>query len=248
MDVKSNTDKVCIIGAGSSGPGRRQDLQRAWHPVRLSGAGAGYRRVVERGDRHRRRLRHHLSRLVQEIYRLRGLSLSRGISDLSVASRDARLFARLRAQFRHPRQDRVQHRASSAPSARKTAGACRSPARERPRFYRALVIANGHHHVPRIPEHPRHIHRRDLALARLSQRQAARRQARGGGRLRQFGLRYRRRCAPAWRSGSISACDAAPISCRNSCSAGRWMASSISARRSRCRGACATSSIRIGTG
>ena len=32
MDVRSNTDKHCIIGAGSSGLTRRQDTRQARHP------------------------------------------------------------------------------------------------------------------------------------------------------------------------------------------------------------------------
>ena len=154
MDVKSNTDKVCIIGAGSSGLAAAKTFHERGIPFDCLEREPDIGGLWNEATGHWRRLRHHLSRLVQEIYRLRGLSPPRGISHLSLASRDARLFARLRraisASSTRSSSTRTVERAERA----QDGWSVQVAGEERPRFYRALVIANGHHHVPRTPKIP----------------------------------------------------------------------------------------------
>ena len=65
---------------------------------------------------------------------------------------------------------------------------------DRPRIYRGVVMASGHHDVPRMPDISRPVRRRDHPLARLQEPAAGARQARAGGRMRQLRGRYRVGC------------------------------------------------------
>ena len=187
MDVKSDTDKVCIIGAGSSGLAAAKTFAERGIPFDCLEREPDIGGLWNEDTEDRRRLRHDLSRLLAQIYRLRRLSLARGISRLSVPPRDARLFARLRDEFRHPRQDRAQHarragRARGRRLARPGRGRRASPLLSRPRHRQRSSRRAAH------AENSRDIHRRDHALARLPQRQATRRQARCRGGRRQLRL------------------------------------------------------------
>ena len=63
----------------------------------------------------------------------------------------------------------------------------------RPRIYRGVVVASGHHDVPRMPNYPGKFAGEIDPLARLQEPTAGARQARPGGRLRQLGGRHRLR-------------------------------------------------------
>ena len=84
MDVVSDTDKACIIGAGSSGLAAAKVFAERGIPFdcleREPDIGGLWNQDTKTGVR----LRHDLSRLLAQIYRVRRLSLARGISRLSV--------------------------------------------------------------------------------------------------------------------------------------------------------------------
>ncbi len=193
MDVKSNTDKVCIIGAGSSGLAAAKTFHERGIPFdcleREHDIGGLWNEATNTG-------------VVYDTTYLVSSRKYTGFEDYPFpeeyptypSHRETLAYLRAYA-LNFGILDKIEFNTTVERAERAQDGwRVQVAGEERPRFYRALVIANGHHHVPRIPEHSRHLHRRDLALARLSQREATRRQARRGGRLGQFRLRHRGRC------------------------------------------------------
>lgn len=153
MDVKSNTDKVCIIGAGSSGLAaaktfnergipfdcleREHDLGGLWNEA--TGTGVVYDTTYLVSSRKYTGFEDYPLPEEYPIYPshretltyLRAYAMNFGILD------------KIEFNTTVERAERAQDGWSV-----QVAG------EERPRFYRALVIANGHHHVPRTPKIP----------------------------------------------------------------------------------------------
>jgi Flavin-binding monooxygenase-like len=153
MDVKSNTDKVCIIGAGSSGLTaaktfsergisfdcleRERDIGGLWNEATNTGV----------------------------VYESTYLVSSRkytGFEDYPLpeeyptypSHRETLAYLRAYA-MNFGILDKIELNASVERAERMKDGWRVKVAGEaRPRFYRALVIANGHHHVPRMPNIP----------------------------------------------------------------------------------------------
>jgi cation diffusion facilitator CzcD-associated flavoprotein CzcO len=153
MDVKSNTDKVCIIGAGSSGLAaaktfkergipfdcleREPDIGGLWNEATRSGVVYDTAYLVSSKrftgfddypfpEEYPIYPSHH-----EALAYLRAYAMNFGILDLIEFN------AKVERAGRVPDGWSVQ-----------VAGEAR------PRFYRALVIANGHHHVPHMPQIP----------------------------------------------------------------------------------------------
>jgi cation diffusion facilitator CzcD-associated flavoprotein CzcO len=153
MDVKSNTDKVCIIGAGSSGLAaaktfsergipfdcleREDDIGGLWNEATNTGVVYDTTYLVSSRkytgfedypfpDEYPTYPSHR-----ETLAYLRAYALNFGILDQIEFNTAVERVGRAQDGWRV-----------------KVAG------EKRPRFYRALVIANGHHHVPRIPNIP----------------------------------------------------------------------------------------------
>ena len=151
MDVKSNTDKVCIIGAGSSGLTaaktfpvrgipfdcleRERDIGGLWNEA--TNTGVVYEStylVSSRNDFEDYPLPEEYPTYPshrETLAYLRAYAMNFGILD------------KIELNATVERAERV-----------KDGWRVKVPSEARPRFYRALVIANGHHHVPRMPTIP----------------------------------------------------------------------------------------------
>jgi cation diffusion facilitator CzcD-associated flavoprotein CzcO len=153
MDVKSNTDKVCIIGAGSSGLATAKTFKQRGIPFdcleRERDIGGLWNEATETG------VVYDTTYLVssrkytgfedypfpeeyptypshrETLAYLRAYAMNFGILDQIELNTTVERVERAQDDWR------VQVKGE-----------------ERPRFYRALVIANGHHHVPRTPNIP----------------------------------------------------------------------------------------------
>ncbi|MBM3544733.1 MAG: hypothetical protein FJX44_09565 [Alphaproteobacteria bacterium] len=153
MDIKNNPDKVCIIGAGSSGLAaaktfkergipfdcleREHDLGGLWNEATDTGVVYDTTYLVSS-----RKYTGFDDYPIPEEYPtypshretlayLRAYAMNFGILD------------HIEFNARVERADRV-----------KDGWSVQVAGEDAPRFYRALVIANGHHHVPRMPEIP----------------------------------------------------------------------------------------------
>ena len=153
MDVKSNTDKVCIIGAGSSGLAAAKTFSERGIPFDC----------LER--------EHDLGGLWNEetntgvVYDTTYLVSSRkytGFDDYPLpeeyptypSHRETLAYLRAYA-LNFGILDKIEFNAPVERAERVQDGwRIQVAGEERPRFYRALVIANGHHHVPRMPNIP----------------------------------------------------------------------------------------------
>ena len=66
-EVKDEADKVCIVGAGSSGPAAAKVFAERVIPLDCLQRENGYWRTLERNQQYWRRLRYQLPRLLPEI-------------------------------------------------------------------------------------------------------------------------------------------------------------------------------------
>jgi len=153
MDIKSNTDKVCIIGAGSSGLAAAKTFAERGIPFdcleREADIGGLWNEDTKTGV----------------VYDTTFLVSSRkytGFQDFPIpeeyptypSHRETLAYLRAYA-MNFGILDRIEFN-TTVERAERTDGGWRVQiaGEDRPRFYRALVVANGHHHVPRVPDIP----------------------------------------------------------------------------------------------
>src|SRR6478736_2344701 len=153
MDVKSNTDKVCIIGAGSSGLAaaktfhergipfdcleREPDIGGLWNAA--TGTGVVYDTTYLVSSRKYTGFEDYPLPEEYPTYP----SHRETLAYLRAYAANFGILDKIELSTTVERAERAQDGWSV-----QVAG------EERPRFYRALVIANGHHHVPRTPKIP----------------------------------------------------------------------------------------------
>jgi cation diffusion facilitator CzcD-associated flavoprotein CzcO len=153
MDVKSNTDKVCIIGAGSSGLAAAKTFSERRIPFdcleREGDIGGLWNEATNTG-------------VVYDTTYLVSSRKYTGFEDYPIpdeyptypSHRETLAYLRAYA-MNFGILDRIELNATVEHAERVKEGWRVKVAGEaRPRFYRALVIANGHHHVPRTPKMP----------------------------------------------------------------------------------------------
>jgi cation diffusion facilitator CzcD-associated flavoprotein CzcO len=153
MDIKSDTDKVCIIGAGSSGLAAAKTFNERGIPFdcleREKDIGGLWNEATETG-------------VVYETTYLVSSRKYTGFGDFPIpddypvypSHRQALAYLRDYAQS-FEILDRIELNTTVQRAERIEGGWRVQIAGEaRPRFYRALVIANGHHDVPRLPKIP----------------------------------------------------------------------------------------------
>src|SRR5262249_3071247 len=153
MDVKSNTDKVCIIGAGSSGLAVAKTFSERGIPFdcleREGDIGGLWNEATNTG-------------VVYDTTYLVSSRRYTGFEDYPIPEeypthpQHREPLSYLRPHSMHfGIRDRIELNATGEHAERVKEGWRVKVAGEaRPRFYRALVIANGHHHVPRMPKIP----------------------------------------------------------------------------------------------
>ena len=154
MDVKSGTDKVCIIGAGSSGLAAAKTFAERGIPFdcleREGDIGGLWNEATGTG-------------VVYDTTYLVSSRKYTGFEDYPVpdeypaypSHRETLAYLRAYA-INFDILDRIELNAKVAHAERAVDGGWRVQVEgeERRRFYRALVIANGHHHLPRTPKIP----------------------------------------------------------------------------------------------
>ncbi|HWM30999.1 MAG TPA: NAD(P)-binding domain-containing protein [Methyloceanibacter sp.] len=153
MDVKSNTDKVCIIGAGSSGLAAAKTFKERGIPFdcleREHDLGGLWNEATDTG-------------VVYDTTYLVSSRKYTGFDDYPIpeeyptypSHRETLAYLRAYA-MNFGILDRIEFNAKVERAERvKDGWSVQVAGEDAPRFYRALVIANGHHHVPRIPEIP----------------------------------------------------------------------------------------------
>ncbi len=153
MDVKSNTDKVCIIGAGSSGLAAAKTFAERGIPFdcleREGDIGGLWNEGTATG-------------VVYDTTYLVSSRKYTGFEDYPLPDEyptypsHRETLAYLRAYALHfGILDKIELNATVERVQRAEDGwSVKIMGEERPRFYRALVVANGHHHVPRMPDIP----------------------------------------------------------------------------------------------
>ncbi len=154
MDVKSDTDKVCIIGAGSSGLAAAKTFAERGIPFdcleREGDIGGLWNEATGTG-------------VVYDTTYLVSSRKYTGFEDYPLpdeypiypSHRETLAYLRAYA-MNFDILDTIELNAKVARAERAVDGGWRVQVEgeERPRFYRALVIANGHHHLPRTPKIP----------------------------------------------------------------------------------------------
>jgi cation diffusion facilitator CzcD-associated flavoprotein CzcO len=153
MDVKSNPDKVCIIGAGSSGLAAAKTFKERGIPFdcleREHDLGGLWNEATDTG-------------VVYDTTYLVSSRKYTGFDDYPIpeeyptypSHRETLAYLRAYA-MNFGILDRIEFNATVERAERAQDGwSVKVAGEKRPRFYRALVIANGHHHVPRMPEIP----------------------------------------------------------------------------------------------
>ena len=222
-DVKNETDKVCIIGAGSSGLAAAKTFAERGIPFdcleREDDIGGLWNETTGTG-------------VVYDTTYLVSSRKYTGFEDYPMpedyptypSHREALAYLRDYAQ-NFGILDRIQFNTVVEYIERSDEGwLVRIAGKSRPRLYRALVIATGHHDIPRIPKIPgaftgEIMHSRDYrSVKKLVDKRVV---VVGAGNSA---------CdivvdATTWRAPFIKACAAALISCRSSCSAARPTAS-----------------------
>lgn len=153
MDIKSNTDKVCIIGAGSSGLAAAKTFKERGIPFdcleREHDLGGLWNEATDTG-------------VVYDTTYLVSSRKYTGFDDYPIpeeyptypSHRETLAYLRAYA-MNFGILDHIEFNARVEHVDRvKDGWSVQVAGEDAPRFYRALVIANGHHHVPRMPEIP----------------------------------------------------------------------------------------------
>jgi NADPH-dependent 2,4-dienoyl-CoA reductase/sulfur reductase-like enzyme len=153
MDIKSDTDKVCIVGAGFSGLAAAKTFHERGIPFdcleREKDIGGLWNEATPTG-------------VVYDSTYLVSSRKYTGFGDYPMpddyptypSHREALAYLRSYAE-EFGVLDRVELN-TTVERAERTSGGWRVQVagETRPRFYRALVLANGHHHLPRLPKIP----------------------------------------------------------------------------------------------
>lgn len=153
MDVKNNTDKVCIIGAGSSGLAAAKTFKERGIPFdcleREHDIGGLWNEATNTG-------------VVYDTTYLVSSRKYTGFDDYPFpeeyptypSHRETLAYLRAYA-INFGILDHIEFNATVEGVERvKDGWSVQVAGEDAPRFYRALVIANGHHHVPRMPDIP----------------------------------------------------------------------------------------------
>ena len=153
----ARNDRYCIIGAGASGLAVAKNFDQRGIPFDCLEREAEHRRALEHRHRKRHRLRDHAPGVLHLLHRLTTTCRcwTRTIPSIPATSACSAISATTCDDVRPGRRTSSSARRHARRAARATScGRWPSPARTAPRIYRGVVVASGHHDVPRMPAYP----------------------------------------------------------------------------------------------